>query len=147
MREAMTQIKQSLADFIANLRWTHIVGGAMLLIAGVLAATLLGPGAGVDSGSSLTLPIADKTTDTATKGQSTAKAGEHAPLQHMQLEAQYAGPLKDTLIQRWRDPVDGRICYIYLPVVVQHSQPTPVGAVQYGANTIGSISCSAPTGK
>jgi hypothetical protein len=62
-------------------------------------------------------------------------------LPRMQLERQYAGPLQDTLIQRWRDPVDGTTCYLYLPVSVQHSPPMATGFVQYGANTIGSISC------
>jgi hypothetical protein len=64
-------------------------------------------------------------------------------LPHMKLERQFAGPLKDTVIQRWRDPADGTICYLYLPVVVEHSTPTPSGFVQYGSNTIGSISCFA----
>jgi hypothetical protein len=32
-------------------------------------------------------------------------------------------------------------CYIYLPITVAHSAPTPDGFVQYGANIIGSISC------
>lgn len=62
-------------------------------------------------------------------------------IQNMALEAQFKGPLKDTVIQRWKDPQTGTTCYIYLPVVVQHSQPTPTGFVQYGANGIGSISC------
>jgi hypothetical protein len=62
----------------------------------------------------------------------------------MEMQAQYEGPLKDTVIQRWRDPVDGTICYIYLPVLVAHSPQTSTGFVQYGANGIGSISCFAP---
>jgi hypothetical protein len=62
----------------------------------------------------------------------------------MVLEAQYQGPMQDTLVQRWRDPANGAICYIYLPVVVQHSPPTPAGFVQYGPNGIGSISCIPP---
>ena len=61
----------------------------------------------------------------------------------MVLQAQYSGPLQGTMIQRWRDPVDGTTCYIYLPMVVQHT-PAPSGYVQYGSNTIGSISCLAP---
>jgi hypothetical protein len=61
-------------------------------------------------------------------------------LSRMQLQAQYMGPLRDTVIQRWRDPIDGTICYLYLPVIVQHA-PGPNNLVQYGANTIGSISC------
>lgn len=60
---------------------------------------------------------------------------------HMHLDRQFAGPLQDTVIQRWRDPVDGTVCYIYLPITAAHTAPTPSGYVQYGANSIGSISC------
>jgi hypothetical protein len=67
-----------------------------------------------------------------------------AQLPRMQLERQFAGPLQDTIIQRWRDPADGTVCYIYLPITAQHSPPTGSGYVQYGSNTIGSISCVAP---
>src|SRR3977135_85592 len=63
-------------------------------------------------------------------------------LPRMQLERQFAGPLQDTIIQRWRDPVDGTICYIYLPITAPHSPPTAAGYVQYGADTIGSHSCA-----
>jgi hypothetical protein len=63
-------------------------------------------------------------------------------LPRMVLERQFAGPLQDTIVQRWRDPVDGTICYIYLPITAPHSPPTQSGYVQYGANTIGSISCA-----
>lgn len=59
----------------------------------------------------------------------------------MQLEAEYAGPLKDTTIQRWRDPAGDVVCYLFIPFTAQHSPPTPTGYVQYGSNTIGSISC------
>ncbi len=74
---------------------------------------------------------------------------EWASLPHMQLQRQFAGPLQDTIVQRWRDPVDGTICYIYLPITAAHSAPTTNGFVQYGANVIGSISCIAapPEGK
>ena len=40
--------------------------------------------------------------------------------------------MQDTIIQRWRDPADGTICYIYLPISAQHSPPTQAGFVQYG---------------
>ena len=64
---------------------------------------------------------------------------------HMQLQAQYAGPFADTLIQRWRDPIDGRICYVYLPANVKHApMPADGGFLDYGANDIGSISCGPP---
>jgi hypothetical protein len=58
----------------------------------------------------------------------------------MQLERQFAGPLRDTVVQRWRD-TDGTVCYIYLPISAQHSPPSASGFVSYGSNTIGSISC------
>lgn len=58
----------------------------------------------------------------------------------MLLEAQFPGPLKDTTIQRWRDPIDGTICYIYLPIAVAHAEG-PGGLLQYGAASIGSMSC------
>ena len=64
-------------------------------------------------------------------------------LPRMNLERQFAGPLRDTIIQRWSDPVDGTICYVYLPITAPHSQPTTTGYVQYGASTIGTISCMA----
>jgi hypothetical protein len=74
---------------------------------------------------------------------------EWAKMPRMQLERQFAGPLQDTIVQRWRDPADGSICYIYLPITAQHSPAVANGYVQYGPNAIGSISCfAAPsTGK
>ncbi|MEJ0074507.1 MAG: hypothetical protein WDO17_03515 [Alphaproteobacteria bacterium] len=68
-------------------------------------------------------------------------------LPRMQLERQFAGPLQDTLIQRWRDPADGTVCYIYMPITAAHSAPTASGYVQYGSNVIGSISCMAGSGR
>ena len=71
---------------------------------------------------------------------------EWSKLPRMQLERQFAGPLRDTIIQRWRDPVDGTICYLYLPIVGTHSAPNASGYVEYGANMIGSISCNLASG-
>ncbi|HXC56126.1 MAG TPA: hypothetical protein VNU97_12585 [Rhizomicrobium sp.] len=69
----------------------------------------------------------------------------HAALPRMQVQAQYGGPLQDTLIQRLRDPLDGTICYVYLPIAVHHTPPShETGYVEYGANTVGAISCFAP---
>ena len=62
----------------------------------------------------------------------------------MVIERQFAGPLRDTVIQRVRDPADGTICYIYLPMSAPHSPPQSAGFVQYGGNTIGSINCLPP---
>lgn len=62
----------------------------------------------------------------------------------MVLERQYAGPLMDTIIQRLRDPVDGTVCYVYLPISAAHGPRAENGYVQYGPNAIGTISCSAP---
>jgi len=59
----------------------------------------------------------------------------------MILERQFSGPLQDTVIQRLRDPVDGTVCYIYLPISAPHTPPTANGFVQYGPNIIGSINC------
>src|SRR4051812_10491068 len=61
----------------------------------------------------------------------------------MQLEGLYRGPLRDTVVQRWRDPVDGTVCYLYIPITAQHSVPNETGYVQYGPNVIGSMSCVA----
>jgi hypothetical protein len=72
------------------------------------------------------------------------QSDDWSKLPRMQLERQFAGPLQDTIVQRWRDPVDGMICYIYLPITAAHTAPMANGFVQYGANTIGSISCLAP---
>jgi hypothetical protein len=62
-------------------------------------------------------------------------------MQRMTLEAEFAGPLKDTTIQRWYDPSTDAVCYTYLPFTAQHSAPSPSGYVMYGPNTIGTISC------
>src|SRR5262245_33975113 len=70
------------------------------------------------------------------------QVSDWAKMPRMELERQFAGPLRDTIIQRWRDPIDGTVCYIYLPISAQHSQPGAGGFVQYGANSIGSISCA-----
>ena len=59
----------------------------------------------------------------------------------MAVEGNFAGPLRDTLIQRLRDPNDGTVCYLYLPISVTHGPPQEDGIVRYGANGIGSISC------
>lgn len=77
----------------------------------------------------------------AAEGQQQPTAWDQLP--RMQLERQYAGPLQDTIIQRWRDPLDGTICYVYLPMTAAQPPPTSqAGSVQYGSNSIGSISCT-----
>jgi hypothetical protein len=83
--------------------------------------------------------------DYVTMAQALAGVDRSQPLR-MKLEGQYAGPLQDTAIQRWRDPVDGTICYVYLPVAVPH-EPGPNNLVQYAAANIGTISCMAPRGR
>ena len=65
-------------------------------------------------------------------------------LPRMQLEKQYAGPFQDTVIQRWRDPADDMICYLYIPITAAHTPPDATGYVQYGTSNIGSISCIGP---
>lgn len=62
------------------------------------------------------------------------------------LDAQFSGPFKDTLIQRWVDTSASAICYLYIPVTLpaiptqQSGNPQEATRV-YGANSIGSISC------
>jgi hypothetical protein len=78
--------------------------------------------------------------DVSSSTQSADQQAQPPVFPRMQLQGQFAGPIAGTVIQRWRDPVDGTICYIYLPMIVQH-KPAPSGYVQYGANSVGSISC------
>ena len=62
------------------------------------------------------------------------------------LEQVFRGPLRDTVIQRWRDPVNSIICYMYLPISAPLVAAQPgSNFVQYGPNIIGSISCVNPT--
>ena len=64
----------------------------------------------------------------------------------MILEQVYRAPLRDTVIQRWRDPVNSMICYVYVPISTPFAPGQPGNAfVQYGPNNIGSISCVNPT--
>ena len=56
-----------------------------------------------------------------------------------------AGPLRDTIIQRWRDPIDGSVCFVYLPISAPLLPQPADGYVQYGPSQIGSISCIHPT--
>jgi hypothetical protein len=86
-------------------------------------------------------PVAGQQTQQAPIQPAPQPSNEWATLPRMQLERQFAGPLQDTLIQRWRDPADGTACYIYLPITAAHSPPVQGGFVQYGSNVIGSISC------
>jgi hypothetical protein len=79
----------------------------------------------------------------AAQGQQEQESSQWQRMPHMQLERQFAGPLQDTIVQRWRDPADGTVCYIYLPITAPHSPPTASGFVQYGTSVIGSISCFA----
>ncbi|MGJ4941733.1 hypothetical protein ACQR1W_14255 [Bradyrhizobium sp. HKCCYLS1011] len=76
-----------------------------------------------------------------TQVQPQQQSAQWATMPRMLLERQFAGPLQDTIVQRWRDPADGTVCYIYLPITAPHSPPTASGFVQYGGNMIGSISC------
>ena len=62
-------------------------------------------------------------------------------MQRMTLEAEFAGPLKDTTIQRWHDPATDMFCYLYVPFTAQHSPPAQNGYDVNGPNTIGSIRC------
>ena len=76
--------------------------------------------------------------------QAPAQTWEGLPT--MNLEQVFRGPLRDTVIQRWRDPVNSIICYMYVPVSAPMVAPQPgSNFFQYGPNIIGSISCVNPT--
>jgi hypothetical protein len=62
-------------------------------------------------------------------------------LPSMQIEAYYRAPLADTMIQRLRDPIDGSVCFLYVPIEAQHSRRGASGYISYGSNSIGSLSC------
>jgi len=47
----------------------------------------------------------------------------------MLLEKMYRGPLRDTIIQRWRDPIDGSVCFVYMPISAPLLPPTAEGYV------------------
>lgn len=89
------------------------------------------------------LILSAQSQEASTPTQSTPR-WDSLPL--MQLEAFYRGPLTDTVIQRWRDPVDGSVCYIYMPISSEHARTPNSPYVQYGSNQIGSISCFAQQG-
>jgi hypothetical protein len=86
-------------------------------------------------------PIQQQPAPPPVQQQKFPQSPEWSNLPKMQLERQFAGPLQDTVIQRLRDPVDGTICYLYLPISAPHSPTTASGFVQYGPNTIGTINC------
>lgn len=108
-----------------------ILAGALTLVLLLALMGAFGPRAGARGGAD------------AARYETAAErfaAANGAQSLRFRLEGQYRGPLRDTTIQRWRDPVDGTICYIYLPIAVPHSAGPP-GLVQYGQADIGSISC------
>jgi hypothetical protein len=120
-------------------------GGGFACAAAIalLAGSALPAGAATAATPNATSPAAPAPSRPASGAPAPATQQGGQQLRYMQLQAQYKGPLADTVIERWRDPIDGTICYIYLPIVVQHSAPTNTGMVQYGGNNIGSISCLA----
>lgn len=90
------------------------------------------------------MPAFGKDPQAATAPASPAASGPAwNNLPAMQLEAYYRAPLADTMIQRFRDPIDGAICYLYVPIQAPHGPRGASGYVSYGANTIGSLSCFA----
>ena len=82
-------------------------------------------------------------------------AQETKMIESFSLDAQFNGPFKDTLIQRWVDNAKGNVCYLYIPVVLPERQlfvspndsdgkkqnRIPPKFKIYGPNNLGSISC------
>ncbi len=60
----------------------------------------------------------------------------------MVVERVFRGPLRDTVVQRLRDPVDGSTCFIYLPMSAAVAAQGQF--LVYGPNAIGSVSCFGP---
>ena len=60
---------------------------------------------------------------------------------HMIFEREFAGPVTDTIIRRWRDPDNGAQCYIYAPISAKVAGLAAAGPAGYKADAIGSISC------
>ena len=84
----------------------------------------------------------------ATIGAGSAASASEAPAlpasSAMEVEQQFAGPVSNTAIYRWRDPTNGSVCYVYVPVDAQYASSRASGFVKRAANTIGSISCIPP---
>ena len=76
--------------------------------------------------------------------QEQKQISESKSIDQFVLDGQYAGPFKDTVVQRWVDRITGNVCYLYIPVVVPglpNSGTTPGQPRVYGPNGIGTISC------
>ena len=114
-----------------------------LLFRSVFAALLLEAALGPPTALAQTAAAAQRPAPPAAR----PAASTWSQYPRMQLERTFAGPLQDTIIQRWRDPESGLVCYLYLPITAQHSAPLANGFVQYGPNAIGSISCAAQAGR
>jgi hypothetical protein len=112
--------------------WTTILRGATTLAALIIIAW---------SGAAFAQQQQAETAPPPPVRQEFQQSPEWGKLPHMQLERQFAGPLQDTVIQRLRDPGDGTICYLYLPISAPHTPITATGFVQYGPNIIGTINC------
>ena len=113
----------------------------LALTGAAVAAVAVGVALGVLLAQAVQLPFSQHGDYTASAQRMADADRSQSP--RMRLEAQYPGPLQDTTIQRWRDPVDGTVCYVYLPIAVAHSAG-PEGLVQYGSANIGTISCFPP---
>lgn len=124
-------------------RWLRLAGCAAAGIALALAAT---DERARDGGLAMRA-AAQPVQQPAVPNGSPGAAGQQqwAELPEMLLEKMYRGPLRDTVIQRWRDPIDGSVCFLYIPISAPLQSPSPQGYVQYGPNQIGSISCVHPT--
>lgn len=117
------------------------IGAAAAVAALIIISTLLYLVLGRDKPAPAPAPAAQADADAPTLNLN------KPTFPHMQLQAQYAGPLADTIVQRWRDPIDGTVCYLYLPIVVHHSKSKVPGYVEYGGNYVGSIACMPPQAK
>lgn len=131
-------------------RGRHALAGVLIGMASVCAASVCSAQAQPKQGplpvppppapSSATPPSA-----TPPAAAPPAPGAEWGNFPTMLLEKVYRGPLRDTIIQRWRDPIDGSVCFLYLPISAPLLPQPAEGYMQYGPNQIGSISCIHPT--
>ncbi len=113
---------------LANRRRRTAAFLAIVALAGGLA---VGPAMALDAS-----PV-----NSAPKSMNSAEPSGWLSAPHMIFEREFAGPVSDTIIRRWRDPDNGAQCYIYAQISVGGAAPTAVGAAAYKPDAIGSITC------
>jgi hypothetical protein len=117
-----------------------------VLIAGVASIVAVAPAATAQQPRQQQAQVQAQSAPPAPQPAAASQTPSWESFPTMQLERVYRGPLRDTIIQRFRDPVDGTVCFVYIPISAPLVQQAAGQAyVQYGPNVIGSVSCVHPT--